>query len=115
MLGIWLVASESAKYCLNVPTRLQNRGVQDILIVSVDGLQGCVDPASPKADVQRCISHQIRASIRYVSYKDLKKFTADLKPIYKAPTEELALAALDELEQHRGKQYSLGVKFWWAN
>ena len=118
VLGIWLGASESSKYWLSVLTGLKNRGVQDILIVSVDGLQGFVEAigaAFPKTEIQRCIIHQIRASTRYVSYKDLKKFTADLKPIYTAPTEELALAALDELEAKWGKQYSLGVKSWRAN
>ena len=118
VLGIWLGASESSKYWLSVLTGLKNRGVQDILIVSVDGLQGFVEAigaAFPKTEIQRCIIHQIRASTRYVSYKDLKKFTADLKPIYKAPTEELALAALDELEAKWGKQYSLGVKSWRVN
>lgn len=80
---------------------LKNRGVSDILIVSVDGLTGFTEAiavAYPKAEVQRCIIHQIRSSTRYVSYKDIKAFTAALKPIYKAPTEEAALEALNELE-----------------
>ena len=118
VLGIWLGASESSKYWLSVLTGLKNRGVQDILIVSVDGLHGFVEAinaAFPHTEIQRCIIHQIRASTRYVSYKDLKKFTADLKPIYKAPTEEIALAALDELESKWGKQYPLSVKSWRAN
>lgn len=78
VLGIWLGASEPSKYWLSVLTGLKNRGVQDILIVSVDGLQGFVEAigaAFPKTEIQRCIIHQIRASTRYVSYKDLKKFT----------------------------------------
>lgn len=96
VLGIWLGTNESAKYWLNVLTGLKNRGVRDILIASVDGLSGFVEAihaAFPQTEVQRCVIHQIRASTRYVSYKDVKAFSADLKPIYKAATEELALAA----------------------
>ncbi len=118
VLGIWLGATESAKYWLNVLTGLKNRGVQDILIASVDGLSGFVEAihtAYPKTEVQRCVIHQIRASTRYVSYKDIKAFTADLKPIYKAATEESALAALDELEAKWGAKYALGVKSWRVN
>ena len=118
VLGIWLGATESAKYWLNVLTGLKNRGVKDILIISVDGLSGFVDAihaAYPNTEVQRCVIHQIRASTRYVSYKDLKAFTADLKPVYKAPTEEIALAAMDELEAKWGAKYALGVKSWRVN
>lgn len=118
VLGIWLGASESSKYWLSVLNGLKNRGVQDILIASVDGLSGFVEAinaAYPQTEVQRCIIHQIRSSTRYVSYKDVKQFTADLKPIYKAPTEEVALAALDEFEAKWGSKYALGVKSWRAN
>ena len=66
----------------------------------------------PQTDVQRCIIHQIRSSTRYVSYKDIKQFTAALKPIYKAPTEESALAALDELEEAWGGKYPAAIKSW---
>ena len=118
VLGIWLGANESAKYWLSVLNGLKNRGVNDILIASVDGLTGFVEAinaAFPKTEVQRCIIHQIRSSCRYVSYKDIKQFTADLKPVYKAPTEEIALAALDEFEAKWGKKYPLGVKSWRVN
>jgi len=118
VLGIWLGATESAKYWLNVLTGLKNRGVKDILIASVDGLSGFVDAihtAYPNTEVQRCVIHQIRASTRYVSYKDLKAFTADLKPVYKAPTEESALAAMDEFEAKWSQKYALGVKSWRVN
>jgi len=118
VLGIWLGANESSKYWLSVLNGLKNRGVSDILIASVDGLSGFVDAihaAFPKTEVQRCIIHQIRSSCRYVSYKDIKQFTADLKPVYKAPTEEIALAALDEFEAKWGAKYPLGVKSWRAN
>lgn len=118
VLGIWLGANESAKYWLSVLNGLKNRGVSDILIASVDGLSGFVEAintAFPKTEVQRCIIHQIRSSCRYVSYKDIKQFTADLKPVYKAPTEEIALAALDEFEAKWVKKYPLGVKSWRVN
>lgn len=118
VLGLWLGANESAKYWLSVLNGLKNRGVSDILIASVDGLTGYVEAintAFPKTEVQRCIIHQIRSSSRYVSYKDIKQFTADLKPVYKAPTEEIALAAMDEFEAKWGKKYPLGVKSWRAN
>lgn len=118
VLGIWLGATESAKYWLSVLTGLKNRGVKDILIASVDGLSGFVEAihaAYPHTEVQRCVIHQIRASTRYVSYKDIKAFVADLKPIYKATTEESALAALDELEAKWASKYGLGVKSWRNN
>lgn len=98
VLGIWVGASESAKYWLSVLNGLKNRDVKDILIASVDGLSGfaeAISAAFPHTEVQRCIIRQIRASTRYVSYKDVKAFSADLKPIYKAPTVEIALLALD--------------------
>lgn len=112
VLGIWLGANESSKYWLSVLNGLKNRGVQDILIASVDGLSGFVEAinvAFPQTEVQRCIIHQIRSSTRYVSYKDIKQFTADLKPVYKAPTEEVALSALDEFETKWGAKYPLAV------
>lgn len=118
VLGIWLGASESAKYWLTVLNGLKNRGVSDILIVSVDGLSGFVEAintAFPQTEVQRCIIHQIRSSCRYVSYKDIKQFTNDLKPVYKAATEDIALIALDEFEAKWGKKYPLGVKSWRVN
>jgi transposase-like protein len=115
VLGLWVGATESSKYWLGVLNGLKNRGVSDILIVSVDGLSGFTEAiavAYPKAEVQRCIIHQIRSSTRYVSYKDIKEFTAALKPIYKAPTEAAALAALDEMEQAWGVKYPAAIKSW---
>lgn len=106
VLGIWLGTNESSKYWLSVLNGLKSRGVQDILIASIDGLSGfteAINAAFPKTEVQRCIIHQIRSSTRYISYKDLKHFTSDLKPIYKAPTEETALSALKALEEQWGK------------
>ena len=102
VLGLWVGATESSKYWLGVLNGLKNRGVSEILLVSVDGLSGfseAITVAFPKTEIQRCIIHQIRSSTRYVSYKDVKAFTAMLKPIYKAPTEEAGLEALGELER----------------
>ena len=115
VLGIWIGATESSKYWLGVLNGLKNRGVQDILIASVDGLTGfseAIAAAFPKTEIQRCVIHQIRSSTRYVSYKDVKAVTTALKPIYKAPTEELALVALDEFEQNWGSKYPMAVRSW---
>ena len=115
VLGLWIGATESSKYWLGVLNGLKNRGVSDILLISVDGLNGfseAIAAVYPKTEIQRCIIHQIRSSTRYVSYKDVKAFTAALKPIYKAPTEEAALLALDELEHVWGAKYPAGVKSW---
>lgn len=115
VLGLWVGATESSKYWLGVLNGLKNRGVQDILIISVDGLAGfseAIAVAYPQTEVQRCIIHQIRSSTRYVSYKDVKAFTAALKPIYKAPTEESALEALGELERIWGAKYPAAIRSW---
>lgn len=118
VLGIWLGASEGSKYWLGVLNGLKTRGVEDILIASIDGLKGFVEAievAFPGTEIQRCIIHQIRSSTRYVSYKDVKPFVADLRPVYKAPTEKDALAALDEFENKWAGKYRLGVKSWREN
>lgn len=115
VLGLWVGATESSKYWLGVLNGLKNRGVQDILMISVDGLTGfseAIAVAYPQTDVQRCIVHQIRSSTRYVSYKDVRAFTAALKPIYKAPTEESALEALGELERIWGTKYPASIRSW---
>jgi transposase-like protein len=115
VLGLWVGATESSKYWLGLLNGLKNRGVQDILIISVDGLSGfseAIAVAYPQTEVQRCIIHQIRSSTRYVSYKDIKAFTTALKPIYKAPTEESALEALGELERIWGAKYPAAIRSW---
>ena len=118
ILGLWIGESESARYWLGVLNGLKNRGLEDILIVSVDGLSGfreAIEAVYPRTEIQRCILHQIRSSTRYVSYKDLKAFTAGLKPVYKAVSEEAALLALDELEAEWGAKYPLAIKSWRVN
>lgn len=118
VLGLWVGESEGAKYWLGILNGLKNRGLEDILIVSVDGLSGfkeAIEAVYPRTEIQRCILHQIRSSTRYVSYKDLKAFTAGLKPVYKAVSEEAALLALDEFEAEWGSKYPLAIKSWRVN
>lgn len=118
VLGMWIGEHESAKFWLSVLNELRNRGVQDILITSVDNLKGFTDAIQacfPETEVQKCIVHQIRNSIRYVSYKDVKKVTADLRPIYTAPTEEAGLEELNRFEKKWGEKYPLIVRSWQAN
>mgnify|MGYP000243960440 FL=1 len=93
LLGMWLSENEGAKFWLNVLTELQNRGVKDILIACVDGLKGFPDAINtvyPEAQIQLCIVHMVRNSVKYVPWKDYKAVTADLKKMYQATTEESA-------------------------
>ena len=118
VLGMWIGGNESAKYWLGVLNEIKNRGVEDIMIVSVDGLTGfgdAIHAVFPKAEIQRCIVHQIRYSTKFVSYKDIKQFMKDLKTVYKADTEELALTSLDELEEKWGKKYPTSIASWRNN
>lgn len=118
VLGMWIGENESSKFWLSVLTDLKNRGVQDILITCVDNLSGfsqAISACYPKTEIQKCVIHQIRNSTRYVSYKDLKKVTADLKPIYKATTEEMAQLELDRFEEIWGGKYPLIVRSWRTN
>ena len=118
VLGMWIGGNESAKYWLGVLNEIKNRGVEDIMIVSVDGLTGFVDAINavfPQAEVQRCIVHQVRYTTKFVNYKDMKPFVKDLKAIYQAPSEEMALEKLDELEEKWGKKYAASVASWRNN
>ena len=101
VLGLWTSATEGAKFWLNVLTELRNRGVRDIYLVCVDGLKGfpqAIETIYPKAQVQLCIVHMVRASLNYVTWQDRKKVVADLKPIYKAVTAGEAERQLSEFE-----------------
>lgn len=113
VLGIWIGESESSKFWLIVLNELKNRSVQYILIACTDNLNGfseAIQATFPQTEVQKCIVHQIRNSISFVGYKDLKAVTADLKPIYKASTEELALEALSEFDEKWRKKYPIITK-----
>lgn len=118
VLGLWIGGNESAKYWLGVLNEIKNRGVEDIMIVSVDGLTGfgdAIEAVFLKAEIQRCIVHQVRYSTKFVNYKDLKPFVQDLKQVYQAATEETALANLDELEEKWGKKYPSSIASWRNN
>jgi len=121
VLGIWIGEAESSKFWMSVMTDLQMRGVKDILIASVDGLKGfsqAINSIFPKTEIQQCVVHQIRTSTKFVSYKDRKKFCADMKPIYTAPNEKQGLEALDNFEKNWSKKYAYAVKSWrdnWKN
>ena len=115
LLGLYLSESEGARYWLEVLTDLHNRGIQDILIACVDGLTGfdeAIHSVFPHTEVQLCIIHQIRNSLRYVASKDQKAFTADLKPVYRAVNREAAETALDELEAKWGDKYPKVIDSW---
>ena len=121
VLGLYLSENEGANFWLSVLTDLQARGVEDILIASVDGLKGfpeAINSIFPKTEVQLCIVHQIRNSIRYVASKEQKEFAKDLKLIYQAPTKEMAEEELLNLEEKWGKKYPLVINSWqskWDN
>lgn len=118
ILGMWIGEQESSKFWLKVLTDIQSRGVEEILIASIDGLNGfkeAIKTVFKEAKVQRCIVHMIRNSTKYLSYKDRKKFINDLKPVYKAINEETALEALDLLEEKWGEKYYIAIKPWRDN
>lgn len=118
VMGMWIGGNESAKYWLGVLNEIKNRGTEDIFIVSVDGLTGFTDAIHavyPYAEIQRCIVHQIRYSTRFVSYKDIKPFMVDLKLVYQAPTEEIALQQLESLDDKWGKKYPSTISSWRNN
>lgn len=118
VLGMYVGANEGAKYWLGVLNNLKSRGVKDILICCVDGLTGfpeAIEAVFPQTDVQRCIIHQIRSSTRFVTYKDLKAFSRDLRPVYRANTQDEAWGKLLEFEKAWGAKYPSAVKSWKDN
>jgi putative transposase len=120
VLGLWISETEGARYWLGILTELKNRGVEDIFFVCCDGLTGlpdAIEAAFPKAVVQTCIVHMIRASLRHVSYVDRRVLVAALKPIYGAETESAAKDALDAFDERWGARYPAITKLWrsrWA-
>jgi transposase-like protein len=115
LLGLYLSDQEGAHHWLSVLTDLNNRGVKDILIACVDGLKGfpeAIETIYPDTEIQHCIIHQIRNSMKYVASKNQKAFMADLKCVYKAATLNAAEAALDELEAKWGDKYPMVIKSW---
>ena len=118
ILGVWIGEHESSKFWLSVLNDLKSRGVLDVYLLCVDGLNGfpeAIAAVYPKASIQRCIVHQIRSSTCYVSYKDIKALMADLKLVYQAVTEEEALENLRRFKEKWGKTYPSCVKSWEDN
>jgi transposase-like protein len=118
ILGIWIGENETSKFWLGVMNDLKNRGVQDVLLFCVDGLTGlkeAINAAYPKAEIQRCIIHQLRNSFKYVCYKDIKQFSKDFKAVYNAINEETALESLNEVKEKWGKTYPFAIKSWESN
>lgn len=118
LLGMYVSESEGANFWLSVLSDLRNRGVADILIACIDNLNGfaeAIQSTFPKVEVQSCIVHQIRNSLKYVASKDQKPFLSDLKEVYRATTKELAEQQLDALDKTWGKKYPLVINSWRNN
>ena len=118
VLGMWMSPNEGAKFWLSVVTEIKNRGVNDVLIACVDGLKGFPDAINavfPQTQVQLCIVHMIRNSLRYVPWKDKKAVAASLKAIYTACNENAASQALDDFHQQWGATYPTITDIWKRN
>jgi len=118
VLGIWIGANESSKFWLSVLNDLRNRGLQNVLVFCVDGLSGfkeAIGAVYPFAKIQRCIIHQLRASMKYIPYKDKKAFAKDLKSVYGALNEDLALENLISAKEKWGCKYPNAIKSWEDN
>ena len=121
VLGMYVGENESAKFWLSIMNGLKNREVRDILIACVDGLTGfpqAIEAVFPKTEIQQCIIHQIRNTTKFVSYKDIKPLMVDLKRVYAAPTEDIAISELGLFDDKWGGKYPKIAKSWgdnWAN
>ena len=118
LLGLYASEHEGAKFWLQVLSDLQHRGVKDILIACIDNLSGFVEAIQstfPKTEVQLCIVHQIRNSLKYVASKDQKAFMKDLKKVYQAGTKSSAEGMLDELDKKWGDKYPIVIMSWRTN
>ncbi len=118
LLGLWLAETEGAKFWLSVLTELKSRGLQDILIACIDGLKGfpqAIEAEYPQTKIQLCIVHMVRNSLKFVSWKDYKAVTADLKKIYQSATEEEAQYELDSFAERWKSQYPQIAKSWQAH
>lgn len=118
VLGIWIGANESSKFWLSVLNDLRNRGMQNVLVFCVDGLSGfkeAIGAVYPFAKIQRCIIHQLRASMKYIPHKDKKAFAKDLKAVYGAVNEDLALENLNFAKEKWGDKYPNAIKSWEDN
>ena len=115
VLGMWIEQNEGSKFWLGIMNELKTRGLQDTLIAAVDGLTGFPDAINtvfPKAEIQLCMVHMVRNSVKYISYKDRKAVTVDLKEIYLAPSADAAETALDNFAEKWDKKYPAISKSW---
>lgn len=115
ILGMWIEKNEGAKFWLGIMNELKTRGVNDFLIAAVDGLSGFPDAINtvfPNTEVQLCMVHMVRNSVKYISYKDRKAITSDLKEIYLAPSDKAAETALEKFAEKWDKQYPIISKSW---
>ena len=118
ILGIWIGENESASFWLGVCNDLKNRGVEDVLIACKDGLSGfseAINTVFPKTEIQLCIIHQIRNSLKYVPYKEQKDFMADLKQVYQALTLEEAEIAFEVFKEKWDKRHPIIIRSWEKN
>lgn len=118
VLGIWIGESESAKFWLSVLSEIKSRGTRDVLLCCVDNLTGfseAITAAFPQTQIQKCLVHQVRNSLRYVSSKEVKQVASDLRRIYTAPTEPAAVVELERFEEEWGQRYPLVVASWRSN
>jgi len=117
-LGLYLSENEGARFGLQVLTDLSSRGVSDILMACIDGLKGfpeAIESIFPKTEVQLCIVHQIRNSLKYIGSKDQKAFMTDLKRVYRASNKEFAYSELDRLDERWSKKYPIVIRSWRNN
>ncbi len=118
VINLQIGENESSKYWLGILNDLKNRGVKDIMLICADGLTGikeAIAAAFPNTEYQRCIVHQVRNTLRYVSYKDMKKFAADLKTIYLAPNEQQGYDNMQRTAEKWNAQYPHAMKSWEQN
>ena len=118
ILGIWIGENETSKFWLSVLNSLKNRGLKEVMIFSVDGLNGfkqALEATYPNSEMQRCIIHQIRSTLKYVPFKDRKAFAKDLKTIYQAPDETKGYESLMEVSEKWGEKYPHAVGSWENN
>lgn len=118
LIGMYISENEGAKFWLSVLTDMQNRGLKDILIACIDNLNGfaeAIESIYPQTEVQTCVVHQIRNSLKYVASKDQKQFMSELKPVYQAETKDLAELNLEKLAEKWGKKYPVVINSWQNN
>lgn len=118
LIGMYVSETEGSKFWLSVITDLKNRGIEDILIACIDGLKGfpeAIATVFPLTQIQTCVVHQIRNSLRYITEKDKKEFVADLKPVYQAINKEQGFENLVKLDEKWGKKYPVPVQSWYNN